>query len=624
MPLGGHATPVQPGQRTADPIVSLPQCRVRKGCRSQGAGLAMPIVHLWGVNLRRPGYTPLRRPGQPVTRRPQAERAHRTGRKRSDVNTSCAERFPCRSDHGRLRGCPEPDGHAAGGAGGTGRRGGPRGRLHRQPHVEPTLPDGGQPHRALLAQRGQSRRAARPSSSATAPGRSTPTTVSDGTGVAGWPYNAGAPVDSSPSVAPIVARRHGLGLHRQPGNATPRRRLPGHHQHRGRPVVRPGDQPRHRPDPALGRRRVPDRRQLRRRLRRRGRSLGQNTVRARRRQRGDAGRVPVVPGGLGLLDRGRRRPLRRRQQRDHQRRRLQRRRGLRADLQQRRAHPHPLERRQRRDPPTPPAGCICQYNTNQNIDRSSPAVGQFLAGGAVGIVIGDGSYYSGRLGLEQGLRHQHRLWPGLERQLNGVTADSPALANVRATDSSTSSKGPPANTIYVLNGTNGAAIWSAATTGPGHRLARHGRPHRRRLPGRHRAHHRRHRHLRRQVGGRGGHVGRPTTGSRTRPWSPTTLTATSASPVPVRRRRHGTASSRTGRSTTPAASGSNVNEAGAWPQFHHDPQLTGDAGTPQPTVEVPCNAPAGGPNGYVLSAIRRRRLQLRQHPVLWLDRAAST
>ena len=49
-------------------------------------------------------------------------------------------------------------------------------------------------------------------------------------------------------------------------------------------------------------------------------------------------------------------------------------------------------------------------------------------------------------------------------------------------------------------------------------------------------------------------------------------------------------------------SGSSVYEAGAWPQFHHDPQLTGDAGTPGPTLEVPCNAPAGGPNGYLLSA----------------------
>ena len=40
------------------------------------------------------------------------------------------------------------------------------------------------------------------------------------------------------------------------------------------------------------------------------------------------------------------------------------------------------------------------------------------------------------------------------------------------------------------------------------------------------------------------------------------------------------------------SNGSLVNEAGAWPQFHHDPQLTGDAGTAQ-NIEVPCTAPDG-------------------------------
>jgi hypothetical protein len=48
--------------------------------------------------------------------------------------------------------------------------------------------------------------------------------------------------------------------------------------------------------------------------------------------------------------------------------------------------------------------------------------------------------------------------------------------------------------------------------------------------------------------------------------------------------------------------GATVNEAGAWPMFHHDPQLTGNAGLPAPVVQVPCNAPAGGPIGYVMTA----------------------
>ena len=113
----------------------------------------------------------------------------------------------------------------------------------------------------------------------------------------------------------------------------------------------------------------------------------------------------------------------------------------------------------------PAGGLICQYDTTQNIDRSSPAVGQFLAGGAVGIADRRRQLLLGCLGLEQGLRHQHRLWTGLERHLNGVTADSPALADVKGNGQLDVVEGTAADTVYVLNGTNGAALWSAATTG---------------------------------------------------------------------------------------------------------------------------------------------------------------
>jgi len=44
------------------------------------------------------------------------------------------------------------------------------------------------------------------------------------------------------------------------------------------------------------------------------------------------------------------------------------------------------------------------------------------------------------------------------------------------------------------------------------------------------------------------------------------------------------------------STGSKANETGAWPMFHHDPQLTGDAGTPPPVVNVPCNAPSATPS----------------------------
>ena len=250
---------------------------------------------------------------------------------------------------------------------------------------------------------------------------------------------------------------------------------------------------------------------------------------------------------------------------------------------------------------TPSGGLICQYNTTQNIDRSSPAVGQFLAGGAVGIVDGDGSYYSGASDSNKVFAVNTGCGLAWSDQLNGVTADSPALANVTGNGQLDVVEGTAANTVYVLNGTNGATIWSAGTTG--------------------------------EV------IGSPVTADLTGGGYQDVIVPTTAgidifdgksgAEVAVLDEDYGfqssplvtddpdghlgiTAAGYYGSNDTgyiahweidnTNGSGSSVNEAGAWPQFHHDPQLTGDAGTPQPTLQVPCNAPAGGPNGYLLSA----------------------
>ena len=253
--------------------------------------------------------------------------------------------------------------------------------------------------------------------------------------------------------------------------------------------------------------------------------------------------------------------------------------------------------------PTPNGGLVCEFDTNQNIDRSSPAVGQFLGGGAVGIVVGDGSYYSGASDSNKVFAINTSCGLAWSDQLNGVTADSPALANVTGNGQLDVVEGTAANTVYVLNGTNGAAIWSAATTG--------------------------------QV------IGSPVTADLTGGGYQDVIVPTtdgidifdgkSGTEVATLGTNYGFQSSplvtddpdghigitgagyvSVGGSATgyighweidnTGGSGSSVNEVGAWPQFHHDPQLTGDAGTPQPTLQVPCNAPAGGPNGYVLSA----------------------
>ena len=249
----------------------------------------------------------------------------------------------------------------------------------------------------------------------------------------------------------------------------------------------------------------------------------------------------------------------------------------------------------------PGGGLICQYNTNQNIDRSSPAVGQFLAGGGVGIAIGDGSYYGGASDSNTVFAINTGCGLAWRATLNGITADSPALADVQGNGQLDVVEGTSASTVYALNGTNGGTIWAATTSG--------------------------------QV------IGSPVTADLTGGGFQDVIVPTTNG-IEVFDGRNGayvttlTGSQNTAYQSSPlvtddpngsigitaagyqssgtivthweigntSASGSSVNEKGAWPQFHHDPQLSGDAGTPAPTIEVPCNAPSSAPNGYILSA----------------------
>ena len=252
----------------------------------------------------------------------------------------------------------------------------------------------------------------------------------------------------------------------------------------------------------------------------------------------------------------------------------------------------------------PAGGIYCQFDTNQNIDRSSPAVGQFLAGGGVGIAIGDGSYYGGASDSNKVFALNTGCGLAWSATLNGVTADSPALADVQGNGQLDVVEGTQAGTVYVLNGANGAPVWVAGTSG--------------------------------QV------IGSPVTADLTGGGYQDVIVPTSNG-IDVFDGRSGamvaTLGAGDGFQSSPlvtddpdghigitgagytdngtalvgtivhweidntSGSGSSVYEHGAWPQFHHDPQLTGDAGTPPPApIQVPCNAPGGGPNGYLLSA----------------------
>ena len=229
----------------------------------------------------------------------------------------------------------------------------------------------------------------------------------------------------------------------------------------------------------------------------------------------------------------------------------------------------------------PAGGLICQYDTTQNIDRSSPAVGQFLSGGGVGIAIGDGSYYSGASDSDKVFALNTGCGLAWSDTLNGITADSPALADVQGNGQLDVVEGTQAGTVYALNGTNGAAVWSATTTG--------------------------------QI------FGSPVTADLTGGGYQDVIVPTTDG-IDIFDGRSGaevdTIGAGDGFQNSPlvtddpdghigitgagynnaatcsvivhweidntAGSGSTVNESGAWPQFHHDPQLTGDAGTPAP------------------------------------------
>jgi hypothetical protein len=247
----------------------------------------------------------------------------------------------------------------------------------------------------------------------------------------------------------------------------------------------------------------------------------------------------------------------------------------------------------------PAGGLICQFNTNQNIDRSSPAVGQFLAGGGVGIAIGDGSYYGGASDSNKVFAINTGCGLAWSQTLNGITADSPALADVQGNGQLDVIEGTSNNTVYALNGVNGGVIWAATTSGQviGSPVTAD------------------------VTGGGYQDVIVPTTNGieifdgKTGAYQATlgVNEAFQNSPlVTDDPDGHigitGVGYEASGTIVThweidrSNASGSSVYEHGAWPQFHHDPQLSGNAGTPAPTIEVPCNAPASAPNGYILSA----------------------
>ncbi len=113
-------------------------------------------------------------------------------------------------------------------------------------------------------------------------------------------------------------------------------------------------------------------------------------------------------------------------------------------------------------------GLICAANTNEEVD-SSPAVGPILPGGKMGIAIGTGSYYGGASDedtLKAFDTQCNQVW---STQLDGTTGGSPALADVQGNGQLAVVEGTDVDntsgSVWALNSATGATIWRTPVIG---------------------------------------------------------------------------------------------------------------------------------------------------------------
>ena len=261
----------------------------------------------------------------------------------------------------------------------------------------------------------------------------------------------------------------------------------------------------------------------------------------------------------------------------------------------------------------PNGGLVCQFTTDEAVS-SSPAVGRFLGGGGIGIVSGTSDYYGNGAYTDSVValspRNGGDCAQAWSDRLDGSTSSGPAVADVLGNGSlqvveGTWSPNTMAGTVYVMNGANGSIAWSRPLAG--------------------------------------GDLGSIATADLSGGGYQDLLVPTIAG-VQVFDGRSGnliaTLGGNAGFQSTPLITNdpngtigitiagysyasdtgvvdhyevdghghANADELGAWPQFHHDPQLTGNASgdtqiipTPPPPAGVGLAATADG-KGYWLVA----------------------
>jgi hypothetical protein len=112
-------------------------------------------------------------------------------------------------------------------------------------------------------------------------------------------------------------------------------------------------------------------------------------------------------------------------------------------------------------------GLICAADTTEEVD-SSPAVGPILSGGLWGIAVGTGSFYGGsdQNTVKAFDPRCHQVWSAT---LDGTTGGSPALADVLGNGQLAvvegTNQGIGGGSVWALNGATGATIWHTHTIG---------------------------------------------------------------------------------------------------------------------------------------------------------------
>ena len=239
----------------------------------------------------------------------------------------------------------------------------------------------------------------------------------------------------------------------------------------------------------------------------------------------------------------------------------------------------------------PAGGLACQYNTDQVV-QSSPAVGPFLAGGAVGVVVGTGTYWPGASSTDKLLALGARCQLVWEASLDGATVSSPALADIEGHGALDVVEGTDdrrgGGSVYALAGATGRVLWAQPVDGEviggvvtvdlGHGYQDVVVPTTAGAM---------------VLDGRTGQVMTTIELSLGLQSSPLVTDDPNGTIGITLAGYNGYDQGEVEHFEMPGSHGSGVDGVGAWPMFHHDPRLTGNAGTRIPYAQRVAQVPAG-------------------------------